>query len=329
MQIIHVPRPGGPEALVPGERPMPQPGVNECLIKVAAAGLNRADVMQRQGKYPPPPGAPDYPGLEVSGTIVSVGSAVKGFHEGDRVCALLSGGGYAEYCVAPEGQVLPIPTGVSLVDAAALPEAYFTVWSNVFNQGALQPGESLLVHGGSSGIGTTAIQLAVAFGNAVFVTAGSQEKCNFCESLGARKAINYKTQDFVAEIMQATSKAGVNVVLDMIAGEYVQKNLDVLAPRGRLVIIATQGGIRAQINVLPVMTRRLSLTGSTLRPQPVAFKAKIKEELLQRVWPLFASGKLRPVVDRVFPLAEAAQAHARMESSEHVGKILLQIGATA
>jgi NADPH:quinone reductase len=328
MRIVGVPDPGGPEALVLSERLVPRPAADECLIKVAAAGLNRADVMQRQGKYPPPPGAPDYPGLEVSGTVVGVGSAVKGFREGDQVCALVTGGGYAEYCVVPEGQVLPIPAGVSLVDAAALPEAYFTVWSNVFQQGALQPGEKLLVHGGSSGIGTTAIQLAVAFGNEVFVTAGSQDKCKFCESLGARQAINYKEQDFVAEVMQATGKAGVNVVLDMVAGEYVQKNLDVLAARGRLVIIATQGGSRAQINVLPVMTRRLTLTGSALRPQPVAFKAKIAQELLTRVWPLFGSQRLRPVVDHVFSLADAPKAHARMESSQHIGKILLRIDAS-
>jgi NADPH2:quinone reductase len=325
MRIVEVPTPGGPEALVLGERPVPQPAAGEVLIKVAAAGLNRADVMQREGKYPPPPGAPDYPGLEVSGSIARVGSAVKGFREGDQVCALLQGGGYAEYCTAPEGQVLPIPPGVSLLDSAALPEAYFTVWSNVFQQVALQPGEKLLIHGGSSGIGTTAVQLGVVFGSEVFATAGSAEKCAFCESLGARKAINYKTQDFVAELMQATGKAGVDVVLDMVAGEYVQKNLDVLARNGRLVIIATQGGHRAQINILSIMMRRLTITGSGLRPQSVAFKAKIKEELLARVWPLFGSEKLRPIIDRVLPLAQASKAHARMESSEHIGKILLRV----
>jgi NADPH:quinone reductase len=325
MHIIEAPKPGGPEALVLGERPVPQPAADEVLIKVTAAGINRADVMQREGKYPPPAGAPDFPGLEASGTVVGAGSAVKGFREGDQVCALLQGGGYAEYCVAPEGQVLPIPTGVSLLDAAALPEAYFTVWSNVFQQVALEPGEKLLVHGGSSGIGTTAIQLAVELGSEVFTTAGSQEKCAFCESLGARKAINYRTQDFVAEVLEATGKAGVNVVLDMVGGEYVQRNLDVLARDGRLVIIATQGGHRAQISILPMMQRRLRITGSALRPQSVAFKAKIKEQLLARVWPLFGSGKLRPIVDRVFPLAEASKAHARMESSEHIGKILLRV----
>jgi NADPH:quinone reductase len=328
MRVIDVPKPGGPEALVLSERPVPQPTGAEVLIAVAAAGLNRADVMQRQGKYPPPPGAPDYPGLEVSGTVVRVGADVKSFRQGDHVCALLQGGGYGEYCVAPEGQVLPVPAGVSLLEAASLPEAYFTVWSNVFQQGALQPGERLLVHGGSSGIGTTAIQLAAALGSDVFTTAGSQEKCSFCESLGAVRAINYRTQDFVAEVMQATGKAGVNVVLDMIAGEYVQRNLDVLATRGRLVIIATQGGARAQINVLSVIARRLIITGSGLRPQSVSFKAKIKEELATRVWPLFAAKKLRPVIDRVFPLAEASQAHVRMESSEHIGKILLRVDNT-
>jgi len=329
MRVIDVPNPGGPDALVVAERPVPAPAKGEVLIKVAAAGLNRADVMQRQGKYPPPRGAPEYPGLEVSGTVVRVGADVKSFREGDAVCALLQGGGYAEYCVSAEGQVMPVPEGVSLLDAAALPETYFTVWSNVFQQAALQRGEKLLVHGGTSGIGTTAIQLAVAFGNDVFVTAGSEEKCQFCESLGVTKAINYKTQDFVAEIMQATGKAGVNVVLDMIAGEYVQKNLDVLAQNGRLVIIATQGGYRSQINILPVMSRRLTLTGSTLRPQPIAFKEKIKEELSARVWPLFATGKLRPIVDRVFSFNEASQAHARMESSEHIGKILLRVDPKA
>ncbi len=325
MRVVEVRTPGGPEALVLGERPVPQAAGSDVLIKVAAAGLNRADVLQRQGKYPPPPGAPEYPGLEVSGTVVRVGTAVKSFREGDQVCALLQGGGYAEFCVAPEGQVLPIPSGVSLVDAAALPEAYFTVWSNVFQQVSLQPGEKLLVHGGSSGIGTTAIQLAVVFGSEVYATAGSPEKCGFCELLGARRAINYKTQDFVAEIMQATGTVGVNVVLDMVAGDYVQKNLDVLARNGRLAIIATQGGHRAQINILSVMTRRLTITGSGLRPQSVAFKTRIKEELLARVWPLFGAGKLRPVIDRVLPLAEASKAHARMESSEHIGKILLSV----
>jgi NADPH2:quinone reductase len=329
MRIADVPKPGGPEAFVLSERPVPQPAADEVLIKVAAAGLNRADVMQRQGKYPPPRGAPEWPGLEVSGTVVGVGAGVKAFREGEPVCALLQGGGYGEYCVAPVGQVLPVPSGVSLLEAAALPETYFTVWSNVFQQGALQPGEKLLVHGGSSGIGTTAIQLAAVFGNEVLVTAGSPDKCKFCESLGASKAINYKTQDFVAEVLQATNKAGVNVVLDMIAGEYVQKNLEVLATHGRLVIIATQGGHKAQISVLPIIARRLIVTGSGLRPQSVAFKAKIKEELLARVWPLFASGKLKPIIDRVVPLAEVSQAHARMESSEHIGKILLRVAESA
>lgn len=325
MRIMEVHTPGGPESLVLGERPVPQPAAGEVLIKVVAAGLNRADVMQREGKYPPPPGAPEYPGLEVSGTIARVGPAVKSLREGDQVCALLQGGGYAEFCVAPEGQVLPIPSGVSLSDSAALPEAYFTVWSNVYQQVALQPGEKLLVHGGSSGIGTTAIQLGVAFGSEVFVTVGSREKCAFCESLGARKAINYKTQDFVAELMLATDQVGVNVVLDMVAGEYAQKNLSILARNGRLVIIATQGGRRAQVDILSLMMRRLTITGSTLRSQSVAFKARIKEELLAHVWPLFGSGKLRPIVDQVLPLAEAAKAHARIESSEHIGKILLRV----
>jgi putative PIG3 family NAD(P)H quinone oxidoreductase len=325
MRVIDVPQPGGPAALVLSERPLPSPAADQVLIKVAAAGLNRADVMQRQGKYPPPPEAPPYPGLEVSGTVALAGDAVKSFRVGDQVCALLQGGGYAEYCVVAEGQVLPIPQGVSLIDAAALPEAYFTVWNNVFQLGSLQRGEKLLVHGGSSGIGTTAIQLAAVFGNEVFVTAGSQDKCRFCESLGAKKAINYKEQDFVAEIMQVTNKAGVNVVLDMIAGDYVQKNLDVLAPRGRVVIIATQGGRSAQIDFVAVMARRSTITGSMLRPQSVAFKAQIKDQLLTHVWPLFESGKLRPIVDCVLPFTAAPEAHARMESSEHIGKILLRV----
>lgn len=325
MRVIDVPQPGGPAALVLSERPLPSPAADQVLIKVAAAGLNRADVMQRQGKYPPPPEAPPYPGLEVSGTVALAGDAVKSFRVGDQVCALLQGGGYAEYCVVAEGQVLPIPQGVSLIDAAALPEAYFTVWNNVFQLGSLQRGEKLLVHGGSSGIGTTAIQLAAAFGNEVFVTAGSQDKCRFCESLGAKKAINYKEQDFVAEIMQVTNKAGVNVVLDMIAGDYVQKNLDVLAPRGRVVIIATQGGRSAQIDFVAVMARRSTITGSMLRPQSVAFKAQIKDQLLTHVWPLFESGKLRPIIDCVLPFTAAPEAHARMESSEHIGKILLRV----
>lgn len=329
MRIVEVLAAGAPEALVLGERPVPTPVGDQVLIKVAAAGVNRADVLQRQGKYPAPAGAPDYPGLEVSGTVVRVGPAVKGFRVGDPVCALLQGGGYAEYCAVAEGQVLPVPAGVSLLDAAALPEAYFTVWSNLYQQVALQPGEKVLVHGGSSGIGTAAIQLAVALGNEIYVSAGSDEKCRFCEALGARKAINYKTQDFVAEIKEATGNAGVNVVLDIVAGEYTQRDLDVLAPGGRLIFIATQGGHRAQISLLNVMTKRLTITGSTLRSQPLAFKVKIRDELLQRVWPLFAAGKLRPIIDQVFPLAQAALAHARMESSEHIGKILLRVDDSA
>jgi NADPH2:quinone reductase len=325
MRIVEVPRPGGPDALIVGERPVPQPGGDQVLIKIAAAGVNRADVLQRQGKYPPPPGAPDYPGLEVSGTVVRLGPDARHFRAGDEVCALLQGGGYAEYCVISEGQVLPVPANVSLLDAAALPETYFTVWSNLYRQAALQPGEKLLVHGGSSGIGTTAIQLAVALGNEIFVTAGSDEKCEFCEKLGAAKAINYKTQDFVEEIKRATASAGVDVVLDIIAGDYVQKDIDALAAGGRLVIISTQGGHRAQISLLPVMMRRLTITGSTLRSQPLAFKAALKQELLRQVWPLFEAGRLRPIIDRVFPLADAPLAHARMESSEHIGKILLRV----
>jgi NADPH:quinone reductase len=325
MKIVDVPQPGGPQALVLTERPVPEPGRGEVLIKVAAAGLNRADVLQRRGFYPSPPGAPSYPGLEVSGTIVALGDGVAEFKVGDPVCALLAGGGYAEYCRVDAGQVLPIPGSLDMIQAAALPEAMFTVWSNVFVFGRLQQSETLLVHGGSSGIGVAAIQLAAGRGHTVFATAGSADKCRFCESLGARRAIDYKTADFVAEMAKETAGRGVNVVLDMVGGSYVARNLQVLATEGRLVMIATQGGAKGEIDVMRIMQQRLVVTGSTLRSRSAEFKRAIRDQLLEHVWPLLAAGRVRPIVDSVFSLAEAGKAHARMEGGEHMGKIILRV----
>ena len=325
MKIIDVPQPGGPEALVLAQRDTPAPQATEVLIKIAAAGINRADVLQRKGHYPPPPGAPSYPGLECSGVVAAVGSSVREFKVGDPVCALLQGGGYAEYCTVDEGQVLPVPAGLSLIEAASLPEAYFTVWSNVFEFGRLQPGETLLVHGGSSGIGVSAIQLAKALGHTVFTTAGSDDKCRFCEQLGARRAINYKTEDFVAVIAEETQKRGVNVLLDMVGGSYLSRNISALATEGRLVIIATQGGVKGEADLLRVLQRRLVITGSALRPREVTFKRFIKSRLLDVVWPLLARGEIKPIVDQVFPLERANEAHAYMESSAHRGKIVLAV----
>lgn len=325
MKVVDAPRPGGPEALVVIEQPVPACRDDEVLIKVAAAGVNRADILQRRGQYPAPAGAPRNPGLEVSGTVVAAGSQVTEFKIGDAVCALVQGGGYSEYCSVNVGQVLPVPGTLDMVDAASLPEAYFTVWSNVFEFGRLQAGERLLVHGGSSGIGTATIQLATARGSTVLTTAGSDEKCRFCEQLGAERAINYKTADFVAEVTAATNKQGVNVVLDMVGGSYLSRNLQVLAPEGRLVIIATQGGSKGELDVGRLMQNRIFVTGSTLRPRPVEFKRYIKSKLLQHVWPLIASGRIKPVVDRVFPLEQAGQAQAYMESSAHKGKIILKV----
>jgi putative PIG3 family NAD(P)H quinone oxidoreductase len=323
MKVIEVPQPGGPEALVLAERPVPQPARGEVLIEVAAAGLNRADILQRRGFYPSPPGAPSSPGLEVAGTIAGLGANVAEFKVGDAVCALLQGGGYAQYCCVDAGQVLPIPAELDMVEAASLPEAMFTVWSNVFGFGRLQPGETLLVHGGSSGIGVAAIQLAAALGHTVFATAGAADKCRFCESLGARRAIDYKSEDFVAEILKETGGRGVDVVLDMVGGSYLPRNLQVLATEGRLVMIATQGGAKGEIDVLRIMQQRLVITGSTLRPRSAEFKRAIRDQLLAQVWPLIAAGRIRPVVDSVFALAQAGQAQARMETSEHKGKIIL------
>jgi putative PIG3 family NAD(P)H quinone oxidoreductase len=325
MTAIEIREPGGPEVLIPATRPLPQPGPGEILVKVAAAGVNRPDVLQRQGGYPPPPGASDIPGLEIAGSIVTLGDGVTGWAPGDKVTALVTGGGYAEYCVAPAAQSLPVPAGLELAEAAAIPETFFTVWSNVFDRGGLTDGESFLVHGGSSGIGTTAIQMARAFGARVFATAGSADKCRACEALGAERAINYRDEDFVAVVKQATDGAGVNLVLDMVGGDYVQRNMDALAPDGRLVYIAFLGGPKVEVNLLPVMLKRLTITGSTLRARSVDFKAAIAGRLKDQVWPLIEAGRIKPVMAERFALDDAAAAHQLMESSTHIGKIVLTI----
>jgi putative PIG3 family NAD(P)H quinone oxidoreductase len=325
MTAIELKQPGGPENLVPGNRPTPKPGKGEVLIKVAAAAINRPDVLQRQGKYPPPPGAPDTLGLDVAGTVVASGPDVSWPKLGDPVCALVAGGGYAEYAVAPAPQCLPVPKGLSMAEAASLPETYFTVWTNVFDRGRLQPGEAFLVHGGASGIGTTAIQLAKAFGSRVFATAGSAEKCAACEKLGAEKAVNYKTEDWVAVIRQATQGEGVDVILDMVGGDYSPRNLDLLRTDGRVVQIAFLRGNKTEIDLNPIMRKRLTLTGSTLRPRSVAEKAVITQALRAKVWPLFESGKLKPVIHATFPLANAADAHRMMDADQHTGKIVLTV----
>lgn len=326
MKAIEISSFGAPDVLRPADRPAPVPGVGEVLIQVSASGINRPDVLQRLGHYPAPAGASDIPGLEVAGVIVSGDAqamATAHLKVGDRVCALVTGGGYAELCVAPAAQCLPIPAGLTDLEAAGLPETYFTVWSNVFDRGRLQAGETLLVQGGSSGIGVTAIQMAKAMGATVIVTAGSDDKCAACLALGADHAINYKTQDFEAEALRLTQGRGVDVVLDMVAGAYVAKELNCLAEDGRLVIIAVQGGLQAEVNAGLVMRKRLTVTGSTLRVRPVAFKAAIAQALLRQVWPLLASGRIKPVVHAVFAAADAAKAHAAMEASGHVGKIVL------
>jgi putative PIG3 family NAD(P)H quinone oxidoreductase len=324
MTAIEIREPGGPEVLVPASRPVPSAGPGEVLIKVAAAGVNRPDVLQRKGGYPPPPGASDIPGLELAGQVVALGEGAERWTLGDRETALVAGGGYAEYCSAPAAQCLPIPEGLDLAEAAALPETFFTVWSNVFDRGGLQAGESFLVHGGSSGIGTTAIQLARAFGSRVFATAGSAGKCRACEELGAERAINYREEDFV-EVVKAATDGGVDVILDMVGGDYIPRDIKALAPVGRLVFIAFLGGSTAEVNFLPMMIKRLTLTGSTLRIRPIGFKAAIAQQLETKVWPLIAQGRIRPVMHQRFPLAEAAQAHGLMESSTHIGKIVLTI----
>lgn len=325
MTAIEIKQYGGPENLVPGTRPVPEPGHDEVLIKVAAAGINRPDVLQRMGEYAPPPGASDIPGLEIAGMVVACGAGVTRYREGDKVCALVAGGGYAEYCVAPEAQCLDIPDGYSMVQAAALPETFFTVWTNVFDRGRLQGGESLLVHGGASGIGTTAIQLARAFGARVFATASTEDKCRTIEELGAERGINYKTEDFVAVVKEVTGGKGVDVILDMVGGDYIQRNLSALAFEGRLVYIAFLGGSKATVNFAPVMLKRLTITGSTLRPQSVQAKAEIGERLREKVWPLLSAGTVKPIIDSVFPLADAAAAHRRIDDSAHIGKIVLQV----
>jgi putative PIG3 family NAD(P)H quinone oxidoreductase len=326
MTAIEITEPGGPEVLQPASRAVPTPEPGEVLIKVAAAGVNRPDVMQRKGAYAPPPGASDIPGLELAGEIAGLGDGATGFALGDAVCALVAGGGYAEYCVAPAGQTLPVPAGLSMVEAAAIPETFFTVWTNVFDRARLTSGESVLVHGGSSGIGTTAIQLARALGATVYATAGSAEKCAACERLGAVRAINYPDEDFADVIAAETGGAGVDVILDMVGGEYFQRNIDCLAFEGRLDIIAFLGGPKAEINFIPFIQKRLSFVGSTLRPQALAAKSAIAASLRSHVWPLLESGEIAPVIDTTYPLAEAAKAHARMESSQHIGKLMLSVG---
>jgi len=325
MKIIAVTQPGAAEVLQLADAPMPVAGAGEVLIKVAAAGVNRADILQRRGHYPSPSGAPANPGLEVAGTVASIGHGVRDFNVGDKVCALLQGGGYSQYVAVSDGQVLPVPGNLDMVQAASLPEAYFTVWSNVFGFGRLQPGEAFLVHGGSSGIGVSAIQLAAALGSVVYTTAGSDDKCRFCEQLGAARAINYKTQDFVVEIAGLTQRKGVNVILDMVGGSYTARNLQSLGTEGRLVMIATQGGNKAEIDLLRVMQQRLVLTGSTLRTRDGEFKRQVKAKLLEHVWPLIAERRIKPIIETVFPFDQAAAAHLLMESSEHKGKIILQV----
>ena len=322
MRAVEITKPGGPEVLQMTQRPMPVAGHGQVVLKVAYAGVNRPDALQRAGMYAPPPTASDLPGLEASGTVVAIGDGVAGLSVGDQVCALLPGGGYAEYVMTPAAHCLPVPDGLSLKEAACLPETFFTVWSNVFTRGGLKAGERFLIHGGSSGIGTTAIQLANAFGARVFVTAGSAEKCAACVALGAEKAINYKEEDFV-EVMKA--EGGADLVLDMVGGDYIPRNIKVLANNGRLVQIAFLQGPVVELNFAMMMMKRLTITGSTLRPQSDLAKSRIAQDLRQAVWPLIAAGKVKPVMDSTFDLADAADAHARMESSGHIGKIVLTV----
>ncbi len=325
MQVVEIQSPGAPDVLEPRDRPTPEPGPRDVLIRVMAAGVNRPDVMQRKGHYPPPPGASDIPGLEVAGTVEAVGSEVTRWAEGSRVMALVAGGGYASHCIAPAPQCLPIPGQLPFVEAAAIPETFFTVWANVFERGRLELGESLLVHGGSSGIGTTAIQLGRAFGARVFATARTADKCDACISLGAERAIRYEDEDFVEVAKRLTMDRGVDVILDMIGGDYVRRNIECLADEGRLVLIALLRGAKAELNLLPILQRRLVITGSTLRPRPVEEKGRIAQALEDRVWPLLELGQIKPVIDSTFPLERAAEAHARMESGEHIGKIVLVV----
>jgi len=325
MLAVEISRPGGPEVLVPAERPMPVPGPGQVLIKVAAAGINRPDLLQRGGKYPPPPGASDLPGLEVAGEIVAGDAALAGFAIGDKVCALTPGGGYAEYCLTHARHCLPIPEGLSMEEAASLPETFFTVWINVFDRAKLAIGESLLVHGGASGIGTTAIQLARAFGHTVYATVGSDERVTAVEALGAARGINYRTQDFAQEVRQLTDGRGVDVILDMVGGSYIPRDIECLADDGRIAIIALQGGTKAEVDLTHLLRRRISISGSALRPRSDAYKGQIASALREHVWPLFAEGKLRPLVHASFPLGQAGDAHRLMESGAHVGKIVLTV----
>ncbi|HWU98523.1 MAG TPA: NAD(P)H-quinone oxidoreductase [Oxalicibacterium sp.] len=325
MRAIEITQPGPPDVLKLCDRPVPEPKAGEVLIKVHAAGINRPDVLQRTGNYPVPKGASDLPGLEVSGEIVGGDLEETGFKQGDMVCALVQGGGYAEYCTAPFEQCLPIPEGLDAVEAASLPETFFTVWSNVFDRVGLSGNETFLVQGGTSGIGVTAIQIAAALGHRVFATAGSDEKCRACEVMGAERGINYKTEDFAEVVKAATNGKGVDVILDMVGGDYTDREIRCLADDGRLVFIALLGGNKATISLGQILLRRLTITGSTLRPRPIAFKAAIADQLRARVWPLLSAGKIKPVIYQTFPLEEAAQAHALMESSAHIGKIVLKV----
>ena len=325
MRAVEITQPGGPEVLKIGTRPVPQPKEGELLVKVAAAGVNRPDTMQRAGNYPVPPGASDIPGLELAGSIAALGEGVARWRAGDMVTALVQGGGYAEYCTAPAPQCLPIPKGMTPVEAASLPETFFTVWSNVFDRARIRPGESFLVQGGSSGIGVAAIQIVKAFGHTVFATAGSAEKCEACVKLGADRAINYKTEDFVSAVKEATGGKGVDVVLDMVGGDYIDRELKCLADDGRIVIIAFLGGSKATLYLSDILRRRLTVTGSALRPRPVEFKGAIARNLREKVWPLIEAGRIKAVVYKTFPLAEAAKAHELMESSRHIGKIVLTV----
>jgi putative PIG3 family NAD(P)H quinone oxidoreductase len=325
MTAIEISTPGGPEVLKPCERPVPTPAPGEVLLKVAYAGVNRPDVVQRKGLYPPPPGASDLPGLEISGTVVAVGEGVDASQIGSRLCVLTSGGGYAEYCAAPFDQCLPVPVALSMAEAAALPETLFTVWHNVFERAYAVQGETILVHGGTSGIGTMAIKLGKLFGLTVIVTCGSDDKCDAATALGADHAINYKAADFVEEVKTITGGQGAHIVLDMVAGSYVPRNLQCLREDGRHVTIAVQGGMVAEINMAQVMMRRLTLTGSTLRARSAEFKALLTQEIYANVWPMVADGQLKPEMDKRFPLSEAAAAHAHMESGDHVGKIVLEV----
>jgi NADPH2:quinone reductase len=325
MKAIAISQPGSPDVLKICERPRPEPKVGEVLIKVHAAGVNRPDVAQRLGRYPAPPGASDLPGLEIAGEIVAGDLSNCEFKLGDMVCALVQGGGYAEYCTAPTQQCLPVPSGLTPLEAASLPETFFTVWSNVFDRGHLSPGETLLVQGGSSGIGVAAIQIATALGHRVFATAGTDEKCHACDGLGAERTINYKTENFGQVVMSLTEGKGVDVILDMVGGDYVRREIDALADDGRLLLIAVMGGAEAGIDLGQILRRRLTITGSTLRPRPPEFKAAVASKLRHRVWPLFGSGLIKPVIFREFPMAEAAKAHELIESGQHIGKIMLRM----